>query len=94
MYTSSYDSYENDGFKEEIVAEEDFPWVFQEVSYYVFSPMIEEKDDKQFLELVCVQILSVYDKFENILTPVKDHENKFHFQPSLEIFDNGGNILQ
>jgi hypothetical protein len=46
MYTSSYDSYENDVCHEEIVVEEDFPRVFQEVSYDVFSPMIEEKYDK------------------------------------------------
>ena len=60
----------------------------------MFSPVIEEKDDKQVPELVCVQSLHVYDKFENILTPVKYHEDNIHFQPSLEIFDNGGNILQ
>jgi hypothetical protein len=94
MYTSTYDSYENDACHEEIVAEEDFPRVFQEVSYDVFSPVIEEKDDKQVPELVCVQSLPVYDKFENILTPVKDHEDKLHFHPSPEIFDNNGNILQ
>ena len=41
-----------------------------------------------------VQILPIYDKFENILTPVKYHEDQLYFQPSLEIFDNGGNILQ
>ena len=46
MYTSTYDSYENDACHEEITTEEDFPWVFQEVSYDVFSPVIEEKDDK------------------------------------------------
>jgi hypothetical protein len=40
------------------------------------------------------KVYLVYDKFENILTHVKDHEDKLHFQPSPEIFDNGGNILQ
>jgi len=60
----------------------------------VLSPVIEEKDDKQVPELVWIQSLHVYDKFENILTPVKDHEGKLHFQPSLKIFDNSGNIWQ
>jgi len=54
----------------------------------LFSPVIDEKDDKSVLELACVQILPVYDKFENILTPVKAHEDKLHFNPSLEVFDN------
>jgi hypothetical protein len=94
MYTSTYDSYENDACHDEIVVEEDFSQVFQEVSYDVFSTVIEEKDDKRFHELACVQSLPIYDKFENILTPVKDHEDQLHFQPSLEIFDNGENILQ
>ena len=40
MYTSSYDSYENDACHEEIAIEEYCPRVFQEVSYDVFSPMI------------------------------------------------------
>jgi hypothetical protein len=53
----TYDSYENDACHEEIVAEEYFPRIFQEVSYDVFSPVIEEKDDKQVPELVCVQSL-------------------------------------
>ena len=56
--------------------------------------MIEEKDDKQVPEFVCVQSLPVYDKFENIFTPVKYHEHKLHFQSSPKIFDNDGNILQ
>jgi hypothetical protein len=84
MYTSTYDSYENDACHEEIDGEEYFPRFFQEVSYDVFSPVIEEKDGKQGHELVCVQSLIVYDKFENILTHVKYHEDQLHFQPSLE----------
>ena len=40
-----------------------------------------------------VQILLVYDKFEKVLT-LEDHDEKFHFHPSLETFDNNRNILQ
>lgn len=65
MYTSSNDSYENDTCHEEIVVEEDFPRVFQEVSYDVFSPIIEEKDDKQVFELTYFENLPIYDEYEN-----------------------------
>ena len=42
---------------------------------------------------MCVQILPFYDKFENILTLIKYHDDIIHFHPSFEIFDNTGNIL-
>ena len=65
MYTSSYDSYENYACHEEIILEEYFPRVFQEVSYDVFSPIIEEKDDKHVFELTSFEDLPIYDEYEN-----------------------------
>jgi hypothetical protein len=90
-----YDDYENDACHKEIVVKEDFSHLFQEDSYDVFSPVIEEKnqevachsllDPKVLDDLHCDnKIVDTFDIISNVSIVPNVHQNKVNSFESSE----------